>query len=79
MLRSGWMAALAALALVACAAPEGENIATQSRVCDQEVTGSHFKRCTRDGSVQSVSREEMEMTGMRPAPMTRDPAASRGR
>lgn len=79
MLRIGLTGLVAALTLGACAAQQGDQVAMQSRVCDQEVTGSHFKRCVRDGSVESVSREDLERAAPRLPTMTRDPAASRGR
>ncbi len=78
MLRAGLVSVVAAMTLGACAAPQGENIATQSKVCDQEITGSHFKRCARDGSVESVSRDDLDRAGTRLPTMTRDPAG-RGR
>lgn len=86
MLRKGLAASLSLavlLGLGACAAPtvdeNGHNIATASRVCDQELTGTHFKRCARDSTVESMSRDELEMARSRASNVTREPGQRLGR
>ena len=72
-----------AVLLGACAAPavdeKGQPIATQSRVCDQELTGTHFKRCARDSTVESVSRDDLDMARMRTTTVTKEPGQRVGR
>jgi hypothetical protein len=75
---------LAAAFLGACAsAPttdvvKGESIATQSTVCDREITGSHLKRCDRTNT-ESISREDLEMIKSRTNNMPMEPGTTRGR
>ncbi len=77
------VAFVGAALLGACAAPavdeKGQPIATQSRVCDQELTGTHFKRCARDSTVESVSREDLDMARMRTTTVTKEPGQRIGR
>lgn len=85
MLRSPLLFLVAA-ALAACAtqpAPDtakDTTVANQSTVCDRELTGSHFKRCAREGAaVEVISREQLEMIGNRTNNMPMGLGTTRGR
>lgn len=85
MVRLTLLAAAAAL-LGACAtesatdAAKGQSIATRSTVCDRELTGSHFKRCSREGTtVEVISRDDLEMIKSRTNNMPMEPGTTRGR
>lgn len=76
---------LSAAFLVACAAqsaPDGANdtVANPSVVCDREITGSHFKRCSReDGRVDVMSADDLERMRTRAPNVPMGAGSARGR
>jgi hypothetical protein len=85
VLRSKLLCA-ALVALAGCAtqpaadAAKDTMVANQSKVCDRELTGSHFKRCSREGTtVEVISRDELEMIQTRTNNMPMEPGTKRGR